>query len=62
MEVNFGVVCNIVGTLITPVRYVKVLGTIITLDESFVTSSDFGLQTITIEVNSLEYPHQVSPV
>jgi archaellum component FlaG (FlaF/FlaG flagellin family) len=60
VEQNFSVLCNFVATLVTPSLYASVSDTTIQLDESLLDAADAGIQTLMIEVTSLEYPNSVT--
>lgn len=56
---NYSLVCNLAATLISPPIYVSLAGLTITVDPSLTFWFDVGLKTISVLVDSLDYPSDV---
>ena len=59
IETNYGLVCNFVPTLSSPPSYVSITGKTITVDASLTTLADIGMHTISVVVDSADYPTSV---
>jgi hypothetical protein len=59
---GFGVVCAVTATLVSPPIFVTLQDDIISVDESLTTVADVGPITISVLVDSLDFPAQVADV
>ena len=56
---NHSLVCNLAASLVSPPTYVSIAGLIITVDPSLTFLFDEGLNTISVLVDSSDYPTDV---
>ena len=62
VQTSYSLVCNIVASLVSPPAYVSISGTTITVNASLTTQSDAGPHTISVLVDSADYPTSVTDV
>jgi len=59
---SYSLVCNLAASLVSPPTYVSIAGLTITVDPSLTTQADVGLHTISVLVDSSDYPANVIDV
>jgi hypothetical protein len=59
IQSSYSLVCNLAASLINPPSYVSIAGLTITVDPSLTTQADVGLHTISVLVDSSDYPENV---
>ena len=59
IETNYGLLCNFVASLSSPPIYMSITGKTITVDVSLTTLANIGMQTISVVVDSADYPTSV---
>ena len=59
IETNYGLLCNFVASLSSPPIYTSITGKTITVDVSLTTLANIGMQTISVVVDSADYPTSV---